>query len=116
MFGEKKDEKEKKKEEKKEDVMTSKFLTTLTWQVGKNEKTLVAIQVRNMPPHLPQNCVNCVCVFSSTILQSSWAPEFCKCAALVLTRTSFPKVRQVGISANYLGDGGSFRLVNLHTN
>ena len=63
MFGEKKDEKEKKKEEKKEDVMTSKFLTTLTWQVGKNEKTLVAIQVRNMPPHLPQNCVNCVCVF-----------------------------------------------------
>ena len=68
---------------------------------------------KNMPPHLPQTVSY---VSSSTILQSSRAREFCSCAALVLTQTSFPKVRQVGISANCLGDGGSFRLVNSHTN
>ena len=57
-----------------------------------------------------------LCGFPSTFLQSSLAREFYSCAAPVLTQTSFPKVRQVGISANFLGDGGSFRLVNLHTN
>ena len=35
MFGEKEDEEEEEEEKKKEkDVMTSKNLTTLTWQVG----------------------------------------------------------------------------------
>ena len=36
MFGEKEDEEEEEKEkkEKEKDVMTSKNLTTLTWQVG----------------------------------------------------------------------------------
>ena len=66
-----------------------------------------------MPPHLPQNVSY---MLSSTILQSSRARKFCNCAALVLTQASFRKVRQVGMSANCLGDGGSFRLVNLHTN
>ena len=66
-----------------------------------------------MPPHLPQNVSY---MLSSTILQSSRARKFCNCAALVLTQASFRKVRQVGMSANCLGDGGSFRLVNSHTN
>ena len=40
----------------------------------------------------------------------------CFYAALVFIQTSFPKVSQVGIRASSLGSGGSFRLVNLHTN
>ena len=32
------DEEKKEKEKKKEDVMTSRNLTTLTWQVGKNTR------------------------------------------------------------------------------